>query len=138
MWGLLDHNIELHTWYKLKRKHNYHNLFQTLHSIPEIESSFLLQNKTFNFLREVQILFWSEMCVLYKSGICWPVEGMHYTLKYVSIFLPLTFSTESLRAILARGWEISEPVVRQGFIATGIWIVVFLITSLLMLKFRKG
>lgn len=80
----------------------------------------------------------SFLPVLMLCGICWPVEGMHYTLKYVSFFLPLTFSTESLRAILSRGWEISQPVVYQGFIATGVWIVVFLITSLLVLKFRKG
>lgn len=86
----------------------------------------------------MQILFWSKTSVLCKSGICWPVEGMHYTLKYVSFFLPLTFSTESLRAILSRGWNISEPLVYQGFIATGVWIVVFLVTSLLVLKFRKG
>jgi ABC-type multidrug transport system permease subunit len=66
------------------------------------------------------------------------VEGMHYILKYISFVLPLTFSTESLRAILARGWEISEPVVFHGFIATGVWIVVFLASSLLILRFRKG
>lgn len=123
---------------QVNRKHNCHSLFQTLHFIPEIESCFSLQNKTFNFLRDVQILFWSEMCVLCKSGICWPVEGMHYILKYTSFFLPLTFSTESLRAILARGWEFSQPVVYQGFIATGVWIVVFLIISLLILKFSRG
>jgi len=63
---------------------------------------------------------------------------MHFTLKYVSFFLPLTFSTESLRAILARGWEFSEQVVYQGFIATVVWSVVFMVTSLLVLKFRKG
>lgn len=81
---------------------------------------------------------WSKVCVLLSSGICWPVEGMHFVLKYFSFVLPLTFSTESLRAIFARGWEISEPVVYHGFIATGVWAMVFLASSLLVLKFRKG
>ncbi|PNF21464.1 ABC transporter G family member 23 [Cryptotermes secundus] len=80
----------------------------------------------------------SFLPVLMLCGICWPVEGMHYTLKYVSFVLPLTFSTESLRAILARGWDISQPVVYHGFVATGVWIVVFLASSLMVLKFRKG
>jgi ABC-type multidrug transport system permease subunit len=66
------------------------------------------------------------------------VEAMHYVLKYFSYVLPLTFSTESLRAVLARGWDISQPVVYYGFIATGVWIVVFLGSSLLVLRFRKG
>jgi hypothetical protein len=135
---LLDHNIELHSQYKLIENTTATVFPKLCNFIPENESGFLLQNKTFSFVRDMQILFWSEVCVLCKSGICWPVEGMHYTLKYVSFFLPLTFSTESLRAILSRGWEISQPVVYQGFIATGVWIVVFLITSLLVLKFRKG
>lgn len=80
----------------------------------------------------------SFLPVLMLCGICWPVEGMHYILNYVSYVLPLTFSTESLRAVLARGWDISQPVVYYGFIATGVWIMVFLGSSLLVLKFRKG
>lgn len=80
----------------------------------------------------------SFLPILMLCGICWPVEAIHYTLQYIRFLLPLTFSTESLRAILARGWEFSEPVVYQGFIATGVWIVVFLITSLMMLRFRGG
>jgi len=63
---------------------------------------------------------------------------MHYILKYISFLLPLTFASESLRGILARGREITEPVVFIGFIATLIWIVLFLIATLLVLKLKRG
>lgn len=80
----------------------------------------------------------SFLPILMLCGVCWPVEGMHFALRYVSYILPLTFSTESLRAVLSRGWDISEPVVYNGFIATVGWIVVYLISSLVILKFKKG
>jgi ABC-type multidrug transport system permease subunit len=66
------------------------------------------------------------------------VEAMHFVLNYISFVLPLTFSTESLRAVMARGWDISQPVVYYGFVATGVWIVVFLVSSLVVLRFRKA
>ncbi|KAG6451239.1 hypothetical protein O3G_MSEX007021 [Manduca sexta] len=71
-------------------------------------------------------------------GIIWPVEGMHIVLQWISYVLPLTKSTESLRSMLQRGWSISVPTVYSGFISTGIWIVVYLTTSILLLKFKKG
>ncbi|XP_069695762.1 ABC transporter G family member 23-like isoform X2 [Periplaneta americana] len=80
----------------------------------------------------------SFLPILMLCGICWPVEGMHYLLRYISYILPLTFSTESMRAVLARGWDISEPVVYHGFIATVCWIIVFLFGSIIILKFKKG
>ncbi|XP_020289827.1 ABC transporter G family member 23 isoform X2 [Pseudomyrmex gracilis] len=71
-------------------------------------------------------------------GIIWPLEGMHPVLRHISSILPLTKSTESMRAMLARGWLISEPTVYYGFISTFIWICIFMTLSLLLLKFKKG
>lgn len=71
-------------------------------------------------------------------GIIWPVEGMHIVLQWISYVLPLTKSTESLRSMLQRGWSISVPTVYSGFISTGIWIAIYLTTSILLLKFKKG
>jgi len=71
-------------------------------------------------------------------GIIWPVEGMHPVLRYISFVLPLTKSTESMRAMLGRGWPISDPVVYNGFIATFIWISIFMSIAILLLKFKKG
>lgn len=80
----------------------------------------------------------SFLPIITICGICWPVEGMHYILKYISIVLPLTFPTESLRAMMARGWSMDRQPVYSGLISTGVWIFVFLIISLLVLKFKKG
>ncbi|XP_011641666.1 LOW QUALITY PROTEIN: ABC transporter G family member 23-like [Pogonomyrmex barbatus] len=80
----------------------------------------------------------SFLPIVMLCGIIWPIEGMHPILKYISFVLPLTKSTESMRAILARGWPITEPTVYYGFIATFIWISIFMSLALLLLKFKKG
>lgn len=76
--------------------------------------------------------------IVMLCGIIWPIEGMHPALKYISFLLPLTKSTESMRSMLARGWLISEPSVYYGFIATFVWICIFMTVSILLLKFKKG
>lgn len=80
----------------------------------------------------------SFLPVIMLCGIIWPVEGIHYSLKSLSVIMPLTQATASMRSILGRGWSIDEPVVYLGFISTFAWIAVFLTGSFLMLKFKKG
>ncbi|KAG5679693.1 hypothetical protein PVAND_009246 [Polypedilum vanderplanki] len=80
----------------------------------------------------------SFLPLILLCGIIWPIEGMHPLLKAPALFLPLTKSTESLRSILQRGWSINNPNVYFGFISTGIWILIFLTISILLLKFKKG
>ncbi|XP_043268135.1 ABC transporter G family member 23 isoform X2 [Venturia canescens] len=80
----------------------------------------------------------SFLPIVMLCGIIWPVEGMHPVLRYISFVLPLTKSTESIRAMLARGWTINEPTVYHGFIATLIWIMIFQTIAVLLIKFKKG
>ncbi|XP_076758531.1 ABC transporter G family member 23 [Xylocopa sonorina] len=80
----------------------------------------------------------SFLPIVMLCGIIWPTEGIHYLLKYLSYILPLTKSTEALRVMLGRGWSISNPTVYSGFIATLIWICIFMTVSMLLLKFKKG
>ncbi|XP_034255216.1 ABC transporter G family member 20 isoform X2 [Thrips palmi] len=80
----------------------------------------------------------SFLPIVMLCGIIWPVEGMHAVLKFISFFLPLTKSTESMRAMLARGWGITSPTVYFGFVSTLLWIAVFLTLSILLIKFKKG
>jgi ABC-type multidrug transport system permease subunit len=80
----------------------------------------------------------SFLPLIMLCGIIWPIEGMHPYLKFLAFFLPLTKSTESLRSILQRGWPIEDPHVYIGFMSTGIWILIFLTVSILLLKFKKG
>lgn len=80
----------------------------------------------------------SFLPIVMLCGIIWPIEGMHPLLSPLSAFLPLTKSTESLRSILQRGWPINDPHIYYGYLSTGIWILVFLTISILLLKFKKG
>lgn len=72
------------------------------------------------------------------SGVIWPVEGMPIVLRYISMGLPLTMATSALRSMLTRGWDIDEPDVYNGFIATVAWIAIFLSISLIVLKLKRG
>lgn len=80
----------------------------------------------------------SFLPIVMLCGIMWPIEGMHKVLKVIAFFLPLTKSVESLRSIMQKGWSLDVDFVYEGFIATCIWIIIFLTTSILILKFRKG
>ncbi|XP_054005275.1 ABC transporter G family member 23-like [Hylaeus anthracinus] len=99
---------------------------------------FTVAGVTENERSATYIAMGSFLPIIMLCGIIWPTEGMHIILKYISYVLPLTKSTESMRAMLARGWSISNPTVYNGFIATFIWIFVFMTLSILLIKFKKG
>ncbi|XP_063228570.1 ABC transporter G family member 20-like isoform X2 [Bacillus rossius redtenbacheri] len=86
----------------------------------------------------IQLALGSFYPTLLLSGVIWPVEGMPIVLRYISLGLPLTLATSSLRSMLTRGWTIVEPEVYHGFIATIVWIALFLTISMLVLKFKRG
>lgn len=86
----------------------------------------------------IQLALGSFYPTLLLSGVIWPVEGMPIVLRYISACLPLTMATTSLRSMLTRGWYITEPDVYLGFIATIIWIALFLSISLIVLKVKRG
>ena len=81
----------------------------------------------------------SSLCLLSKNtNQIFSSPGMHFILQWISYFLPLTLSTEGLRSMLQRGWDINAPTVYAGFISVTTWIAVYLTTSILLLKFKKG
>ncbi|KAJ8918786.1 hypothetical protein NQ315_011070 [Exocentrus adspersus] len=80
----------------------------------------------------------SFLPIVMLCGIIWPIEAMNDYLRLVSYVLPLTQATDSLRCVIARNWDINNPVVHNGFISLLIWIAVFLTISILVLKFKKG
>lgn len=80
----------------------------------------------------------SFLPIVMLCGIIWPIQGMHKILQIVAYVLPLTKSTESLRSILQRGWNIEVDYVYAGFVSTALWILAFLTISILLLKFKKG
>jgi len=68
----------------------------------------------------------------------WPLEAMDPILKKISFFFPLTLSVDAFRSITARNWELSHPIVMQGFISITLWIFVTILISILSLKFKQG
>ncbi|XP_072155467.1 ABC transporter G family member 20 isoform X2 [Bemisia tabaci] len=86
----------------------------------------------------IQLALGSFYPTLLLSGVIWPVEGMPIILRYISLCLPLTMATTSLRSILTRGWNLLEPDVYMGFISTITWIILFLSVSMAVLKFKRG
>ncbi|KAM4729869.1 ABC transporter G family member 23 isoform 1-T1 [Anableps anableps] len=74
---------------------------------------------------------------LILSGIIWPVECIPYPLRYLSLALPQTYASESLRCIMYRGWGISEMMVWRGFAVTLGWNTFFLILATVILKLRS-
>lgn len=86
----------------------------------------------------IQLALGSFYPTLLLSGVIWPIEGMPVVLRYVSLCLPLTLATSSLRSILTRGWSILDEDVYLGFASTIAWIAIFLVITLLVLKFKRG
>lgn len=86
----------------------------------------------------IQLALGSFYPTLLLSGVIWPIEGMPYVLRYISLCLPLTLATTSLRSMLTRGWSLVEQDVYLGFIATIIWIALFLSISMIVLRVKKG
>ncbi|XP_036323033.1 ABC transporter G family member 23 isoform X2 [Rhagoletis pomonella] len=86
----------------------------------------------------IQLALGSFYPTLLLSGVIWPIEGMPIVLRYISLCLPLTLATTSLRSILTRGWAITEKAVYSGFLSTLAWILGFLILTLLVLRAKRG
>ncbi|KAF5284913.1 hypothetical protein FQA39_LY16868 [Lamprigera yunnana] len=81
------------------------------------------------------ILMGSFLPMLLVCGIVWPIEGMNYVLQLFSYILPLTKPVETMRSIMQRGSGIDDSTVYGGFITIGLWTLVFLIISVLVLKY---
>lgn len=70
-------------------------------------------------------------------GILWPLEAMSPALKIISLMLPFTIPSKSLRDLMEKGLPITNPSVYNGFIVTLVWILITLGLVLLRLKLKK-
>lgn len=59
-------------------------------------------------------------------GCIWPVETMPKLLRWISLALPMTVPSISLRAIMEKGYSIEKPEVYNGFLIIAGWAVFFL------------
>ncbi|CAH1391184.1 unnamed protein product [Nezara viridula] len=74
--------------------------------------------------------------IFLMSGAVWPVEGMHYVLKIISIYSPLTKAVEAFRAVSVRGWTQYHPTVYSGMITVVVWTVIYGFITILFIKFK--
>ena len=74
---------------------------------------------------------------LMLAGIIWPLAAMPRWLHWFSYIQPQTLATETLRNVLSRGWGMSESGVYLGFCMTLAWIVVFLISAGVAMRYSK-
>lgn len=65
------------------------------------------------------------------SGIIWPLESIPIWFRWISYSQPTTVAIISLRNIMLKGWDLSEPGVYHGFLTTiGFAILFFAIAGI--------
>ncbi|XP_039286488.1 ABC transporter G family member 23 isoform X2 [Nilaparvata lugens] len=74
--------------------------------------------------------------VTFTSGVLWPLEGIHSSMREVIWWSPLALSTEAMRGITARNWPITHPHIYKAFMAITGWTAVFLIATYVVIKYR--
>lgn len=95
----------------------------------------------FSFIVQVTVVFLYTspriITVGIFAGLMWPTEGIHYMLRSISVYMPLTMSTESLRSLTAKGLGLEHPSVYLGFVSIFSWILIFSLASFIMLKLKR-
>ncbi|GAB6022187.1 hypothetical protein CHUAL_006322 [Chamberlinius hualienensis] len=60
------------------------------------------------------------------QGVMWPLEGVPYIIRYLSMGMPSTLPVQSMRDIINRGWGIGYVSVKLGILLSIVWSVVLL------------
>lgn len=63
---------------------------------------------------------------LLLSGIIWPLEAVPSWFSWVSLSLPTTWVSMSLRAIMIKGWNIRYFEVYMGYVVSIGWAIILL------------
>lgn len=106
-------------------------------AISGMAYGFLVSSFTDDLATGVIIAVGSFIPTIFLSAMIWPVEAMPYFVRYFSYSLPLTKLIESMRAIIIRGWTVSDYNVWDGFFICISWAVVSMVFSIVLLKYKK-
>ncbi|KAL0276662.1 UNVERIFIED_CONTAM: hypothetical protein PYX00_004185 [Menopon gallinae] len=71
------------------------------------------------------------------TGCFWPIEGMPSYLRYISYFVPLTITSQSLSNIIHRGWGLDHFHVYKGVLSSVGFIFFFTGLSTILLRCEK-
>ncbi|XP_064484009.1 ABC transporter G family member 20-like [Ornithodoros turicata] len=72
--------------------------------------------------------------VLILSGIMWPLEGIPLSIRWFSYMMPQTIPCDSMRCVMYKGWTLLHTNVWMGFLVNYIWVVIFLVSTVLFFK----
>ncbi|KAF5272003.1 hypothetical protein FQR65_LT04984 [Abscondita terminalis] len=86
----------------------------------------------------VYLLLGAFFPLIIVSGILWPLEAMNYYLKIVSSCMPLTMPIDSLRNVLQKGWDYSNPSIYVGLIVINVWTIIFLVAGVVGQKIGRN
>lgn len=94
-----------------------------------------------NFAKtEFQVVLFIPMVILPQfvlSGVWWPLESIPDFIRPISYILPLTYSSDALRAVMLKGAGISEIMVQDLIFLVGFFVIAFTAATL-MLKREVG
>jgi ABC-2 type transport system permease protein len=94
-----------------------------------------------NFAKtEYQVVQFIPMVILppvVLSGVWWPLEAIPAFIRPISYILPLTYSSDALRAVMLKGAGVSEILVPDLLFLVGFFVVSFALATV-MLKREVG
>ncbi len=94
-----------------------------------------------NFAKtEFQVVQFIPMVILPQvvlSGVWWPLQSIPAFIRPISYILPLTYSSDALRAVMLKGAGLSEILVPDLLFLVGFFIITFAAATL-MLKREVG
>lgn len=68
----------------------------------------------------------------------WPQQGAHIIIRWFRWAVPVSYSVEAMRALTAKGWDVTHPLVLKGFFSVISWIILFCLGAHIVLRIRKG
>ena len=67
----------------------------------------------------------------------WPLEGMHWSLRWLAKVMPWAPCLEAARAVLQRGWGLTHLQGALGFLSCGAWSLL-LLAALVLSQHRRA
>lgn len=75
------------------------------------------------------------LATTFLSGMFWPAQGMHWTVKLLAPLSPMMLSVEGARTIL---FQSSSPkTIGLGFLATGGWTLGLFLATLFVIRWQN-
>ncbi|CAO1401336.1 unnamed protein product [Diamesa serratosioi] len=85
-----------------------------------------------------QIYNFVILCLIYLCDSVCPFEGIPKSLQVLMSVLPFTKPSRAFINITIKGFTLQHPTVYLSFAILFVWIIIFLVSSWCVLKFRKA